>query len=393
MGILSFPHHFATLGIWAGLAIITFASLACTLTLHFLSRLASNTDLTSFFALGKLAFGQAGQVSAMIAVILFIFGALIFYLVVAADNLIGFLTFVRPGAVDVWYASHASVMILIALLTLPIACLRDMSALGKASIAGMVCMAYILVLTVGDWAFKTPSATAPLVVSFGIDTFSRTFSSLLFSFVNHLTVVSVIPALIDPTPARRFKATVYPAATIYLFYVLIGVCGYLHFGQEVSNSILESSSDSGALTQWAYVIGKLMMSAVLILSYPLLVDPCRGTLEGALGLFFDGKNWWKRTTALRSLIITFFIVLISLLIGIFYADAAEEILGATTALSGSLIVFIFPAAYFLKMSHRYKAHWWEFAVAYFCIVFGFYFMVSGTFFSVKKIILSRAGTA
>lgn len=392
-GTLALPSQFAKLGLFSGIAVLAFASLSTTSTLHFLSRLAANTDLNSYFAIGRMAYGTAGEVASMIALVLFIIGALIFYLVLAAGYMVSFLQFVRPGVAGSWFSQPVYMTIMIALLTLPLACLRDMSALGKASIMGMVCMGYILLLTVVDFFVDSAGraiAEAPLITTFGVDVFFGCFSTLLFAFVNHFTMVSVVPALIDPTPARRAKVTVYSAVFVFVFYLIVATFGYLHFGMAVSDNILNASTSTTAWAQWTYNLGRLMMAVVLILSYPLLLDPCRGTIEGALGKFFGGLHVWKATASVRSIVITVVLIAISAFVGIFFAPLAGVILNACTAFSGSLMVFIFPSIFFLKLGDRYRIQAWERGTAYFNIAFGVVFMVMGTFFSVKSIIQNGA---
>lgn len=388
-GTLALHSQFAKLGLFSGLAVLAFASLSTTSTLHFLSRVSANTDLGSYFAIGRMAYGTAGEVASMIALILFIISALIFYLVLAAGYVIDFLKFVHPGVAGAWFSDYTYMTIMIALVTLPMACLRDMSALGKASIMGMVCMCYILVLTVVDYFVDSAGRAAtesPLIIASSIDTFFQCFSTMLFAFVNHFTMVSLVPVLIDPTPSRRAKVTIYSATFIFVFYAILATFGYLHFGVNTATNLLNSSTSATAWASWTYNLGRLMMAIVLILSYPLLLDPCRGTIEGALGKFLGGRPAWKSTAGIRSIAITVALIVISALVGIFFQSQADTILKASTAFSGSLMVFIFPSAFFLKLSDRYLVHGWERGTAYFNIVFGFLFMILGTFFSVKSMI-------
>lgn len=382
-GALALPGCFAKLGTLFGILVLAFASLTATTTLHFLSRLAANTDLNSYFALGNLAFGTAGQLSAMIALILFILGALIFYIVLAAGYVVGFLSYcVKPEVIQAqpWYLNNSLMMLFMVLLMFPIACMRDMSALGKASIVGMICMFYVLGLTVIDYFIDSAQRTvAPAIVGFGVETFAGVFSSLLFAFVNHFTMVSVVPALIDPSSARRTKLTTVSSSLVFLFYLVIGLFGYLHFGTTTTDNILAHG------TTLAYAIARLMMAIMLILTYPLLLDPCRGTIEGALALISPS---FKKPSMIRSVIITAAIMTISGLIGYFKPSEAGKILGCTVAFSGSLMVFVFPSAYFLKLGDRYKVHNIERIAAFGLIVFGIVFMGVGTFFNIKGIISS-----
>ena len=91
---------------------------------------------------------------------------------------------------------------------------------------------------------------------------------------------------------------------------------------------------------------------------------------------------FRKPSAIRSIILTVAIMAFSTVVGIYFDRQADMILTACTAFSGSLMVFIFPAAYFLKSGDRYKVHGFERVAAYFNIVFGIIFMFVGTYFSI-----------
>lgn len=380
-GTLSLPWAIARLGLVSGVAVLLFASLATTCTLHFLSRLAANTDVGDFFTLGHMAFGTVGEIVSMVSLILFLFGALIFYIVRAQGYFISFVTFMRPSLALEYKNSLPTILTIItAMLIFPLAAQRDMSTLAKASLAGMVCMGYVLLLTIFDYFYDsatTSVADTKLLVGFGFASFFSVFSDMLFAFVNHFTMLSTVPVMVNPTPKRRQALTIISAAFVFGFYLLVSVAGYLHFGESVNRNILLASKTSNPIMQWAYQIGGLLMGSVLVLSYPLLCDPCRSTIDGAI----IKSTGARKGSAIRSLGITAGIIFFSTAIGIFFAKEAEIILAAFTALSGSILVFIFPSAFFLRLSAKYRISPVERILAYACIIFGLFLMVFGTYFN------------
>jgi amino acid permease len=360
-----------------------------------LGRLTANTDNNSYFALGKRAFGTTGEIICMMSLVLFLMGALIFYLDLAAGFVLQFCQFVRTpvrlsSEPSAWYENKQLMTVFISLVTFPLACLRDMSSLGKASILGMICMSYILILTVLDCIFDSigrSTTQSPAFAAVTPSVFASCFSSLLFAFVNHFTMVSVVPSLIDPTPKRRAQLTLGSAIFVYAFYAIIGLAGYIHFGTAVPKQILEATGGSmGAVTKWAYSIGKILMAQVLIISYPLLLDPARGTIEGALAIFCQRLPGWDKTRLIRHVLLTVSMVAGCALIAIKFPTEADTINQATTAFSGSLMVFILPSAFFLKLRKHYRTHFAETIAAWFNIVFGLAFMVGGTYFSVSTLL-------
>lgn len=323
----------------------------------------------------------------MLALILFLLGALIFYIFLAQNNFMSFAVFLFPS-LAVWRSTlEIPLMILTGLTVFPLAVQRDMSALAKTSLVGMVCMCYVLCLTVFDYFYDSAGSAAAQIeyfASFDVATFFKVFSGMLFAFVNHFTMLSVVPVMEDPSPRRRMLMTTGSASFIALFYALISVTGYSHFGSCVPENVLDASTASAPpAIQWAYMIGKLLIGLVLVLSYPLLCDPCRSTIDGAIAKI-TGRPSSK--SFMRSAAITVGLVSFTTLIAATCADLAGVILDAFVSFSGSLMVFIFPAAFFLKLSNKYRISIPERILAYVNIVFGLVLMVIGSYFNIKTLL-------
>ena len=204
-GALSIPHKFMQLGWAVGLSVLVLASASTTASLHFLQRLSARTDLGDYFALGRLSLGVTGEVLAVISLILFLLGGLIFYIAIASTNFISFMVYVHPASKNAWFLDDKKVMVFAALLIFPLACMRDMRLLAKTSFVGMACMFYVLLWTVVDFFYDSDVSKAAVVeaaVPVTFKGFVVVFSGLLFAFVNHFTLLSTVPTLINPTPTR-----------------------------------------------------------------------------------------------------------------------------------------------------------------------------------------------
>lgn len=382
-GALLLPAALAKLGLVPGLATLVCASITATIGLHFLSRLAANTDQSDYFALGKLAYGTVGEVFCMAALLLSLFGTLIFYIASAAESFLNFLKYVRPS-VDLNSSLLVNVTCCItAAVIFPLAAQRDMSALAKASIGGMACMVYIALLLLGDYLYDllTGHAQAPIAAftPFVFGKFFTTFSGVIFAFVNHFTMPPVICNLIDPTPSRRSQLTFGSAAAVIGYYLVFSLAGYLHFGSGVASIVLNSPQPTSAVVDFAYVLAKLLVGVMLVLSYPLILDPCRATIEGVINLVRGTPG--ARSSSLSSLAITGALVGAPLLVGIFCRKLALMILSLFTGLSGSLLLFVFPSLFFLALQSKYRVSPLERIAAYFNILFGMVILVGSTYYN------------
>ena len=78
-GTLGLAFCMKEMGLGLGLSMMIFAAFMASVSLHFLGRLSANTDCSSYFGLGRLSFGAAGETSAIAALSLFLIGGLTFY--------------------------------------------------------------------------------------------------------------------------------------------------------------------------------------------------------------------------------------------------------------------------------------------------------------------------
>jgi len=383
-GILSLPFAMKQAGLIPGLFLIIFASLSTSSTLHFLARIAANTDQGNFFEVGKLAFGTAGEVTAVVSVIFYLIGALIAYASFIKKYMLGFLTYVLQKEENSMLLLNGKFLIgMGALLILPLALLRDMSKLAKASIVGMICMAGVVALTVVD-CFRDTAVTAAAehVYYKASSELVKAFTNILFAFCNHFTMLAIVPTMVDPTPVRRTRMLLGSASAVLAMYLLTAFFGYWHFGENVDRNILLSVNP----ITLPYAVAMLIVGIVVILSFPLLCDPTKSAVELLVTKMMGPAV--GASIYIRNFVITSTLVAISAVVAMFQADNAQAILGVGSSFCGSLLMFVFPSAYFLRLSRKYEVHTSERVIAYFNIVFGLVVMVLGTFFNTHELVAS-----
>jgi amino acid permease len=177
----------------------------------------------------------------------------------------------------------------------PLSCLKDMRTLGKTSILGLICIGYIVCLTVMDYFDdEMPRGQISLYPeTFQLDFFTA-FCSILFAYSNHFTLVSLTKVIQRPTTGRiRFLIGGAGIASTCV-YLTMGLFGYFHFGNTLSSEVLSAKQP----ITLPYAIGKLALGLVLVFSAPLLVEPTRASLEK----LFDRKG--EKTSPSRHYIIT-----------------------------------------------------------------------------------------
>lgn len=386
VGILSLPAAMAKSGLALGLGLLAMGSITCSSTLHFLARIAANTDMGDYFGVGRMAYGAIGESIAVAATLLYLIGALIAYMSYTTTYISGGLGYLlgRPSA---WYLSNYVVITVCACLIFPLAVLKDLSKLAKASIVGMCCMGFICGLTVVDYFLDRDTvAVAEYTTFVWAPSALQAFSTILFAFCNHFTMLSIVPAFIDPSPRRRTILTALSSSVVFLFYLLVSLFGYLHFGDQVNGNIL-MARETGF-----YAVAQLVVACVILVSYPLLCDPTKACVD-FLVCKVVGRPRSMAAANFRNVIITVSLVVSSALIAMVAAKEVLPILGLFSSLCGSLLMFIFPALYFLKLGRLYKINPSERVMAYVDIAVGIVVLIFGTYFNAVELIGAFFGKA
>ena len=394
--MLFLPWNMHRMGLLAGVGSIIFAGLLCSSTLHYLARIGANTGADNYFKLGRLAYGSFGEMSAVAALLFNLLGGLINYANFAGDYLSSSLVFLffRDASVIPWYIAPSFLKIAVAGLGIfPLACLKDMSKLSKSSLAGLLCMAYILLLTVWDSIVDKTEYLPPRITPRISTQFFSAFGNIIFAFVNHFTIVAIVPVMIDPSPSRRSTMISVSNVTVLLVYLTAAICGYLHFGSSIdpSRPDILNSPDSMSVP---YAIAKLAFASVMVFSYPLLCDPARSALDQLITRLIlfrspERHSSWARLTQFRHYFETVLLVALPTLIAVTAAKFAALFLDIFSSLCGSLLVFIFPSLYFLKLAqpkmYNFRIHHWERTLIFVNIFVGVTVAVIGTFDSIWTI--------
>lgn len=396
-GMLFLPWNMHRMGLLSGLASIIFAGILCSTTLHYLSRICANTGADNYFKLGRLAYGSVGEMAAVAALLFNLLGGLINYANFAGSYMSSSLLFLFSLDSAPWYISPAFLKIAISGLAIfPLACLKDMSKLSHSSLAGLLCMAYILILTIVDALVDKQEYSAPRILPRLSTQFFSAFGSIIFAFGNHFTLVAIVPAMLNPSPKRRGLMIASSNATVLAVYLSTAIFGYLHFGSSIDPAKPDILNSPAQMTV-PYAIAKMAFSLVMIFSYPLLCDPARETLDLLLGKMYvrgsaERLSSWTKIYQLRHYTQTFILVAVPTLIAVFAADLAALFLDVFSSLCGSLLTFIFPSLYFVKLAapkmYNFRIHMWEKGFVGVNLLVGTAVAIIGTFDSVKNIIMA-----
>jgi amino acid permease len=343
----------------------------------------------------------------MISLCLFLIGGLISYianagvcLAMGIDQLFG---------TSICGNSHYQnmVIIIIAVLIYPIACLRDMRVLAKTSMIGMACMFYTLVLYFIAFIYhKSVQNVDPQIVfsafkPFQLENYVWTFSDLIFAFVNHFTIISIIPTLHDSSSRQRLRLTFLSSVSIFCYYLLTSINGFVLFGSELIEK--ESNKEKyqhilqlklHADLQKFQAIGLILVSVMLISSFPLLCDPIRSCVEKIIMSMAKSQSKNGKANAhiaflsLSNLIISGMLVAIPTLIATTIRSLTDKLLSMFSALAGSTLVLILPTIFLIKLRRpaKFRISPLEMCISIPNLIIGILIALLGTWYGIQDVI-------
>ncbi|RDX55949.1 hypothetical protein OH76DRAFT_1370551 [Lentinus brumalis] len=283
IGMLSEPLAFAYAG-WIGgtVLIIGYGLISC-YTAKILARIVlEDPHIRSYADIGRKAFGPRSM-----PVISVIFGLELFTVSVAlvtlyADSLYA----VLPA-----YSSDTYKML--GLVVLIPAVLMPLSVLSYASILGIFSLMAIIGIVLFD-GFTKPdspgSLWSPADTSLGIDNFRElgiAFGLFMAGFSGHAVIPTLARDMIDPTQFDEMINWAFAIATG--IYGLLGVAGYIMFGNSVSDEFSQdlmkynTHPALNAIALWGLVITPLS-------KYALTARPLSITIEMFLGIDTAGAS-------------------------------------------------------------------------------------------------------
>lgn len=373
VGTLFLHGKLVTLGFTAGLVAIMTAALMSTLSLHLLSRMAHNCDTGDYFVLGRQALGPHGERIIVIALLLFLFAGLVYYCLFVESYVQQTLEYVlqQPNYKNVILTTVVPVL----LFMFPLSCLRDLSALAVSSIVGMLSIMGVTGLVVFHYltspaSENTKTLTQALASESVIGPAGwSAFGGIIFAFVNHFTVVSLCQVLQRPTPTRRCILNIASTVASLAIYIPCAIFGYLLFSKEPT--ILDVKSNI------LFAIARGVVVLVIMVSFPLLLDPARSSLNSMLP--------FPDSTA-RHFGVTFLLTVLPLVTVLSFGWKVDDFLSLLSAICGSFLVFIAPPVFFLRLQSKMVVHGWERVGAYVLFAFGLIVLATGTYSTASKLL-------
>lgn len=347
-GIVGIPFAVRESGLVAGVVLVVLSAVLTEKSLRILLDAARYIQVPSYEMLCEATFGRTGFLLVSIAMFVLAYGSMISYLIVVKDTLPPLLG-VSP---DDGTTTGAVLVASSALVMLPISSQRDMADLAKTS-AVSVCFDVLLVAIV---AFKSPIGSRTIDDEMGQagdapssivrwDTLFVGLGVLSFAFVCQHSGFIIAGSLRNPTRKRVRIVTLCALGTCALLATVMGVSGYLGFGDATEGNVLNNFGRSSGVAG----VARGLLCTTMFFVYPMESFVARHI---AVVLLFKGRSAHKGSDHVvlartdRRIVLTVALYLSALVPALVFEDLGT-VLALTGALGGSSLSYVGPGLTFL----------------------------------------------
>jgi len=398
-GILSLPYAFETMGLLQAVIAFFIFALASVLSLILLPMCAEAAGTDSYETTVRAAFGTIAMKSFQAFIVLYTIGIAVGYVVIVGDLLPPTVA-IWAGVDDYqeyWYFSPWFFELIVTVFVLfPLACLKRLDSLKYSSIFAIFAVVYFVglvivesIIDINQYRINGYVETTGESMWDSIEWWR--FSSevflgipiIAFSFGGHLQSISIYSELKPESKSvmNWTKVALSSNAFLSTIYLLVGGLSYLRFLPGEDGNVLEQML-AAEPDNIAIQIASVMMTLVVILSYPLFTWPSRYAIDRLLFANYpsiydptlEAKSWKVK---LRYLIITVILVATTYIFAAFVGELAI-VFGLVGATGAVLVKYIIPNCLYLKLGPVYRKKftthtdprlpWWQKVILIFLIV-------------------------
>ncbi|XP_062974383.1 putative sodium-coupled neutral amino acid transporter 11 [Elgaria multicarinata webbii] len=344
-GMIGLPYSLKQAGFPLGILLLLGVAYITDYSIILLIKGGNLSGTNSYQALVNKAYGFVGYLILSALQFLYPFIAMISYNIITGDTLTK--VFQRIPGVDqdnLFIGRHVIILCVTIIFTLPLSLYRNISKLGKVSFISVILTVAILVVGIiraitfsaqisqseDPWVFAKPNAIQAVGV-------------MSFAFICHHNSFLIYGSLKEPTLSNWARVTHVSVSFAVLVSLVFATCGYVTFREYTEGDIFENYCKDDDLATF----GRFCYGITVILTFPV---ECFVTREVVANVFFNGN-----LTNLCHVTLTIVIVAVATSISLVY-DCLGIVLELNGVLSATPLVFILPAACYLKLSEERWTH-------------------------------------
>ncbi|KJE97855.1 hypothetical protein CAOG_07937 [Capsaspora owczarzaki ATCC 30864] len=342
-GILGLPFAFRHAGLGVGLFLLLLVSFVTIYSFALLLWSARMGNAFTYETLALRSMGPHAATAVKVIIIIDSFGPLSAYMVIVTDAIRDFALSVADGSDSVMTNRAFLGFLCLVCFILPLCLLKNMRYLELTSLLSLLPLVYLIILQLvyfaengigGDLSFG--GTIAGFFQSLPIFIFAFSSQQALFPIYNELKH-PIAPDDLQHRDSLARKVVTFSVAAAASAYVFSGLFGYLQYPQTAEGNILLNYPDSTATT-----ILLLSTSISIILSYPVIVFPCRYSVDR---LLFPNSQQSYRRFAIE----TVCIVSVGYLVAIAVPELAT-VIGLFGGLTSTTIAYVLPPLFYIRIA-------------------------------------------
>jgi len=402
-GALALPAAFHDTGIPLSVFLLVAMGYVTTLSIDMIVRAQHITGINSLEELATHFFGSRFGLLFEVSMIIFCFGTAVVYLISVADILQPMVEH-WSGVSDVWYTGRGFFQLVLAtVLLLPMSLADKINDVRYLTFTGVICILFLVISVVyillkKGMALDLSSQEARVWSPVDCSAVIAAMSSYVFAYCSQPNVAQIYFELTPRSELRMSYVTRITVLLGVLTYVVVGITGYLAFGEDVDSSIINNMTPYFLDGDVVVTLSFFLMAFAILFAYPLNVFPTRWSVLSIIRrLKFGDKYYQDDGTPLPlpywlPTLIVVVTVYASLVIAV-YLPSVTKVLNFIGSSTGSMICFIVPAGCCLKIirsseKEKYSQYkWLPYWVYYTVFVLGWVFLFVGTYMATVDIVL------
>ncbi len=359
-GMLSLPWATKESSIVEGMLLVLFVAVVSALSLIMTAICCEVTKCFTFRGMGEKVLGHGFGLVIQGIMMIYTFLSCVSFMILAADFFTGEkgiphgLCKGRESCqwiVDVFETRAQTVLVLTILVLFPLSCLRQLNALRFTSLLSVMGMFYLLWLLIYEYASASSEDLANVTIRWTTPEFGifRAAPIANVAFIAHYNVPRFYQELQDRTISKFSKAVVISLGMCTGVYLMVGVFGYLRYGEETKSDVLNNLPDDSTVA----IVGRLALAGVVLFTYPLAFNSHRASVVALLQVYAPKFSTLK---PLHFFGLTLVLVAFTFLLGATLKDIGI-VLQYKGAVLGGCIGFAFPGWMFLAGVYPRSVNW------------------------------------
>lgn len=302
-GILAMPYGLKANGAVFGCFLIVWSSLTSSFGLYLQNKVAKYTQqqgAVSYFSLAQLTYPHLSIIFDT-AISIKCFGVGVSYLVVIGDLMPKIMESLNVLPESLLMHRNFWITIFMFTIVVPLSYLKKLDSLKYTSVVALFSVVYLICLVVEHYFANDIPVPDKVVNIWGPISIKSTLSSFpifVFAYTCHQNMFAIInelkPLEKEGSPTRQSNLIIRNSiATACGSYLVVGVIGYLSFGNFVNGNIITMYPKDSISS----LIGRLCIVIMVSLSFPLQCHPCRGSINHVIHFITNGVHSAKARRA------------------------------------------------------------------------------------------------